>query len=148
MTEAVNIDVKLLHDDVVVPEYSHPGEDAGLDLVSVMRTLIHPGERKLVPTGVAFDIPDGWVGLIHPRSGLAIRDGLTILNTPGTIDSGYQGEIKVILANLGEQEVAISKGDRIAQIVFQRFGYANLNPVREFGAASERGAGGFGSTGR
>lgn len=148
MIDEFKLDVKKLHEDAELPEYAHPGQDAGLDLVSVGRRLLHPGDRTLVPTGIAFDIPEGWVGLVHPRSGLAINKGLTVLNTPGTIDAGYQGEIKVIVANLGREKAIIDKGERIAQIVFQRVGYARLNPVEEFSSLTERGAGGFGSTGK
>lgn len=148
MTEKLIVDIKFLTKDAVLPEYAHPGKDAGLDLVSSESTSIAPGERKMVSTGIALDIPEGWVGLIHPRSGLAIKKGLTVLNTPGTIDSGYQGEIKVILINLGGDHVIVHKGERIAQMVFQQFGYAMLNPVGSFVSQSDRGAGGFGSTGK
>jgi dUTP pyrophosphatase len=106
-----------------------------------------PGERRLVPTGVALELPAGWEAEVRPRSGLAIRHGLTLVNTPGTIDADYRGEIRVILINLGQEPVRIMRGDRIAQLVPQRLAPATLVEVDEL-SETGRGAGGFGHTGR
>ena len=128
------------------PSYAHPG-DAGADLMTTVDVTLAPGERTLVPTGVALALPDGYVGLVHPRSGLAARHGLSIVNTPGTIDSGYRGEIKVLLINHDPTEsVSLARGDRIAQLVIQRFERARFVEV-EVLPDSPRGAGGYGSTG-
>lgn len=128
-----------------VPVYAHPG-DAGADLVSSEDVRIPAGGRSLVGTGVSLALPDGYVALVHPRSGLALKHGITVLNTPGTIDAGYRGEIKVILINTGTEDFEVSVGDRIAQIVFQRFERANFVEVERL-PGSERNHGGFGSTG-
>lgn len=128
-----------------LPAYARPG-DAGADLQSTDRAVLAPGERALVGTGVRIALPDGFVGLVHPRSGLAVKHGITVLNTPGTIDAGYRGEIKVILINLSDQEYAIEPGDRIAQLVVQRVERARFIQVERL-PESERGEGGFGSTG-
>lgn len=133
------------HPDAVVPTYARP-DDAGMDLTSVAQLQIAPGDRAAVPTGVAVAIPSGWVGLVHPRSGLARRQGLTVANAPGTIDAGYRGEIQVLLINLGPEEVTIKVGDRIAQLVVQQVERAILVEVDELDATA-RGEGGFGSTG-
>lgn len=129
-----------------LPAYARPG-DAGADLQSTDRAVLAPGERALVGTGVRIALPDGFVGLVHPRSGLAVKHGITVLNTPGTIDAGYRGEIKVILINLSDQEYAIEPGDRIAQLVLLPVVRATLEVVDTF-IDSARGAGGFGHTGR
>lgn len=134
-----------LHADAVVPSYAHEG-DAGMDLVSVEFVAIPPGGRHAVATGWAMAIPDGWVGLVHPRSGLALRRGLTVANAPGTIDAGYRGEVKVLLVNLGDEHVKIEAGDRVAQLVLQRVGHADVEEVETL-PGTARGAGGFGSTG-
>jgi dUTP pyrophosphatase len=132
--------------DLPVPAYAHPG-DAGADLLAAREVELGPGERALVPTGVAIALPDGYVGLVHPRSGLAARLGVTVLNAPGTVDSGYRGEILVNLINHDRVNVAkISRGDRIAQLVVQRVERARFIPVDEL-TESSRGAGGHGSTG-
>lgn len=128
-----------------MPEYAHDG-DAGLDLASADACELAPGERAAVGTGLAVAVPQGWVGLVHPRSGLALRQGLTVVNAPGTVDSGYRGELKVLLVNLGDEAVRIERGDRIAQLVLQRVGRAEIVEVDELDGTS-RGAGGFGSTG-
>jgi dUTP pyrophosphatase len=135
-----------LDPDLPLPAYAHPG-DAGADLRTAVDVTLEPGERALVPTGVALALPDGYVGLVHPRSGLAARHGLTIVNAPGTIDAGYRGEISVLLLNLDPREpVTLRRGDRIAQLVVQRFERAEF-VVTERLDDSVRGAGGYGSTG-
>ena len=142
----VTVPLRRLDPDLPVPSYAHPG-DAGADLLAARDVEIGPGERALVPTGVAIALPDGYVGLVHPRSGLAARLGVTVLNAPGTVDSGYRGEILVNLINHDRANVAkISRGDRIAQLVFQRVERARFAVVDEL-ADSRRGAGGHGSTG-
>lgn len=138
-------EVEVLASAVTLPSYAHPG-DAGADLHAAEAVSLAPGERKLVATGVRIALPDGYVGLVHPRSGLAVKHGVTVLNTPGTIDAGYRGEIKVILINLGEEPFSIEPGDRIAQLVVQRFERARFVSVETL-PESARGAGGFGSTG-
>jgi dUTP pyrophosphatase len=129
-----------------LPSYAHPG-DAGADLMSTVDLTLAPGERALVPTGIALALPEGYVALVHPRSGLAARHGLSIVNTPGTIDAGYRGEIKVLLVNHDRtQPVELRRGDRIAQLVVQRFERAVFTEVAAL-PDSVRGAGGYGSTG-
>ena len=128
------------------PSYAHPG-DAGADLRAREDVVLMPGERKLVPTGVAIALPYGFVALIHPRSGLATKHGLTIVNAPGTVDAGYRGEISVTLLNTdSSQPIELRRGDRIAQMVIQRVEHAQFIPVSELNG-SVRGTGGFGSTG-
>ncbi len=134
-----------------MPARAHDG-DAGVDLYSAVDVLLPPGERALVATGVAVAIPHGMVGLIHPRSGLASRVGLSIVNSPGTVDAGYRGEIKVALINLDpSQPIAIKRGDRIAQLLVQRVELPELVEVASFEEAglahTTRGAGGHGSSG-
>jgi len=142
----VEIAVLRLDPDLPLPSYAHPG-DAGADLVTAQDVVLAPGERTLVSTGVALALPEGHVALVHPRSGLAARHGLSIVNTPGTIDSGYRGEIKVLLINHDpEQPIKLRRGDRIAQLVVQRFEHARFVAVDEL-PESARGAGGYGSTG-
>lgn len=145
MTGRLALPVTRLHPDAVVPAYAHDG-DAGLDLVSVEEVTLAPGERYAVATGWAMAIPDGWVGLVHPRSGLALRQGLTVANAPGTIDAGYRGEVKVILVNLGTDPVEVHAGDRVAQLVLQEVGRAEVVVVDDL-EQTARGAAGFGSTG-
>ncbi len=129
-----------------LPSYAHPG-DAGADLVTAVDLTLAPGERALVPTGLSIALPEGYVALVHPRSGLAHRHGLSIVNTPGTIDAGYRGEIKVLLVNHDpSQPVELRRGDRIAQLVVQRFERAVFTEVDAL-PESVRGAGGYGSTG-
>ncbi len=142
------VEVPLLRLDpgVPLPSYAHEG-DAGADLATAEDVLIEPGERALVGTGVALALPPGWVGLVHPRSGLAARHGLTIVNAPGTVDAGYRGEIKVCLLNTdARQSVALRRGDLIAQLVVQRVARATFVDVAEL-PSSVRGADGHGSTG-
>ena len=142
----LKIAVLRLDTDLPVPAYAHPG-DAGADLVTAVDITLAPGERALVPTGVALALPEGYVALVHPRSGLAARHGLSIVNTPGTIDAGYRGEIKVLLINHDPHEsVELHRGDRVAQLVVQRFERAAFVAVDEL-PESVRGTGGYGSTG-
>jgi dUTP pyrophosphatase len=136
----------MLDPELEAPSYAHPG-DAGADLRAREDVVLLPGERKLVPTGVAIALPEGFVALIHPRSGLATKHGLTIVNAPGTVDAGYRGEISVTLLNTdSSQPIELRRGDRIAQMVIQRVEYAQFIPVSEL-SGSVRGTGGFGSTG-
>lgn len=136
----------LLHRDAVLPRYAKPG-DAGADLTSVAEVTLEPGERALVPTGVSLALPHGWVGLVHPRSGLAARHGISVVNAPGTVDAGYRGEILVNLINLDPREdFTVRVGDRIAQLVLQEVGEGEFHPVDSL-PASERGETGHGSSG-
>lgn len=135
-----------LDPDLPLPRYAHDG-DAGMDVFAAHDLELLPGERALVGTGIALGIPEGLVALVHPRSGLALRHGLSIVNTPGTIDAGYRGEIKVLLINTDRAEpVRIQRGDRVAQLVFQRFVTAQVQEVQSL-PDSARGQGGYGSTG-
>jgi dUTP pyrophosphatase len=134
---------------VPLPAYARPG-DAGVDLVTTGDVVLGPGERAVVGTGIAVALPEGYAGFVHPRSGLAARVGLSVVNTPGTIDSGYRGEIRVCLVNHDPREpINLSRGDRIAQLVVQRVEHAVFREVDDVSAlpASVRGAGGYGSTG-
>ena len=142
----VEVAIVRLDADLPLPSYAHAG-DAGADLHTTVDVELAPGERALVPTGVAIALPDGFVALVHPRSGLAARHGLSIVNTPGTVDAGYRGEIKVLLINHDPREpVVLRRGDRIAQLVVQRFERARFVEVGVL-PESVRGAGGYGSTG-
>ncbi|MEV4760195.1 dUTP diphosphatase [Micromonospora sp. NPDC049559] len=146
MTQAVPVPLRRLDPDLPLPTYAHQG-DAGADLVAAEEVEIPPGERALVRTGVAIALPEGFVGLVHPRSGLAARLGVTVLNAPGTVDAGYRGEILVNLINHDRTTAAkIARGDRIAQLVVQRVERARFEIVDEL-PGSARGAGGHGSTG-
>ena len=134
-----------------MPVRAHDG-DAGVDLCSSIDLVLEPGRRALVPTGIAVAIPHGMVGLVHPRSGLATRVGLSIVNSPGTVDAGYRGEIKVTLINLDPDEpITVRRGDRIAQLLVQRVELPELVEVTSFDEAwladTTRGAGGHGSSG-
>lgn len=142
----MQIEYVLLHDLAQAPSYAHSG-DAGADLVCVEDVKLNPGERRLVPTGIAIALPDGFVGLVHPRSGLANKHGIGIVNTPGTIDAGYRGELKICLINLDPSEaVELPAGSRIAQLVIQEVIRANFKQVESLDE-TERNASGFGSTG-
>jgi len=142
----VEILIKRLDETVPLPSYAHPG-DAGADLTTTVDVELKPGERALVPTGISIALPDGHVALVHPRSGLAARFGVSIVNAPGTVDAGYRGEIKVMLINLDPSEpVVLQRGDRIAQLVIQRFEHASFVEVDTL-PESVRGEGGYGSTG-
>ncbi|MGH2793717.1 MAG: dUTP diphosphatase [Actinomycetota bacterium] len=144
MTEIL---VRRLDDGLPMPERAHPG-DAGLDLRSAIDIVLSPGERAMVPTGIAVAIPEGFAGLVQPRSGLAARHGLALVNAPGLIDAGYRGEIKVIAINLDPSEkFEVRRGDKIAQLVIYPVPETTLREVEEL-PDSARGEGGFGSTGR
>ena len=129
-----------------VPAYAKPG-DAGADLKSTVALNLAAGQRALVTTGVSIALPNGFVGLVHPRSGLALKHGITVLNSPGTIDSGYRGEIMVTLINTSTEDFQIPVGDRIAQLLIQNIERANFIEVLEL-PGSERGVDGYGSSGR
>jgi dUTP pyrophosphatase len=136
----------MLDDDLPEPSYAHPG-DAGADLVSRVDVVLPPHGRATVPTGVAIALPDGYAAFVHPRSGLASRHGLTVVNAPGTVDAGYRGEIQVTLLNTDPQEpIRLSRGDRIAQLVVQRVERARFVRAERL-PGSHRGSGGFGSSG-
>ncbi|MFC7402206.1 dUTP diphosphatase [Citricoccus sp. GCM10030269] len=136
----------MLDDGIEPPSYALSG-DAGADLRTTQDVVLEPGERALVPTGVAMALPEGFVGLVHPRSGLAVRHGLSLVNAPGTIDAGYRGEIKVPLLNTDRTTpIHLKRGDRVAQLVIQRVAQAEFLPVDEL-PTSGRGDAGFGSTG-
>ncbi|GAA4155623.1 hypothetical protein GCM10022286_04820 [Gryllotalpicola daejeonensis] len=142
MTETVDVPIVA----PAAPVYAHPG-DAGADLTAAEAVRIEPGQRVIVPTGVSVALPEGYVGFVVPRSGLAARHGITIVNTPGTLDAGYRGEIKVILLNTDATEpYDVAVGDRIAQLVVVPVVRARFVPVEAL-PESARGAGGFGSTG-
>ncbi|MCX8643850.1 dUTP diphosphatase [Bifidobacterium sp. B4081] len=144
--ETVEVLFKSL-DGAKVPEYAMPG-DAGADLRARVAVDLAPFQRALVPTGVALALPNGYVGLVHPRSGLAVKMGVTVLNAPGTIDAGYRGEIKVPLINLDPREsVHFEPGERIAQLIIQRYVQARFVPAERL-PGSARSDAGFGSTGR
>lgn len=143
---SVEILIRRLDASVPLPSYAHPG-DAGADLTTTVDVHLAPGERAVVPTGISIALPDGYVALVHPRSGLAARCGVSIVNAPGTVDAGYRGEIKVVLVNLDPAEpVTLHRGDRIAQLVVQRFERARFVEVERL-PGSDRGEGGYGSTG-
>ncbi|MBO0596035.1 dUTP diphosphatase [Nesterenkonia sp. E16_7] len=143
----ISVPLKQLDPGLDPPRYAHPG-DAGADLLTAEDFTLEPGERRLVPTGIALALPQGWVGLVHPRSGLAVRHGITVVNAPGTVDAGYRGEIKVCLLNTDRSEtVHFARGDRIAQLLLQKVEQAEFTLVDDL-ETSDRGAGGFGSTGR
>ncbi|AXR73663.1 dUTP diphosphatase [Auritidibacter sp. NML130574] len=142
----IDVALQLLAPDVPVPHYAQPG-DAGADLVTVEDVRLGPGERYLTSTGIAIALPEGFVGLVHPRSGLAAKKGLSIVNAPGTIDAGYRGEVKVALINTDPHtEIVLNRGDRIAQLVIQPVYQACFQVVEEL-PESVRGQQGFGSTG-
>jgi len=146
--DLLTVRISVTHEELV-PAYSNIG-DAGADLRSTVNVTIEPGERALIPTGLTLLLPPGLAGFIHPRSGLALKHGITVLNTPGTIDSGYRGEIGVILYNTGKEPFEVKKLDRVAQLVIQPYVHASFvhvsNPPAEL-AQTYRGANGFGSTG-
>jgi dUTP pyrophosphatase len=142
----VQISIRRVDAGLPLPSYAHPG-DAGADLHSAVDLTLQPGERALVATGIAMALPEGYVALVHPRSGLAARHGISIVNAPGTIDSGYRGEVKVCLVNTDPREpFTVRRGDRIAQLVIQRFETASFVEADDL-PDSARGAGGYGSTG-
>lgn len=144
---ATKVLVTRLDPDLPLPVYAKGG-DAGADLVARIDVELKPGERKLVPTGISIALPDGYVALVHPRSGLAIKHGVTMVNSPGTVDAGYRGELQIILINHDRSEtVFFKRGDRIAQLVIQQVERAEFVEVKSL-PGSGRGAAGFGSTGR
>jgi dUTP pyrophosphatase len=139
--------IKRLDETLPLPTYAKGG-DAGADLVTRIDVSLAPGERKLVPTGIAIALPDGYAAFVHPRSGLAIKHGVSMVNAPGTVDAGYRGELQVILINHDRHAtVMFSRGDRIAQLVIQKVEHADFIEVSEL-PGSGRGTDGFGSTGR
>jgi len=141
----IDVPVRRLRPDAHLPEQAYEG-DAGMDLSACEAVTIEPGERAVVPTGIAVEIPDGYAGFVQPRSGLAVRHGIGIVNSPGLIDSGYRGEIQVVLLNTDrEQRFTVEPGMRIAQLVIQPVAVARLVVVDEL-ASSERGSRGFGSS--
>lgn len=144
--EQLELRVVRLDPALPLPSYAHDG-DAGLDLTAAADVKLEVGGRAAVPTGLRVAIPAGWVGLVHPRSGLARRHGVTVANAPGTIDSGYRGELQVLLVNLGDEAVTVQRGDRVAQLLLQRVGRATVVVVDDLDD-SVRGSGGFGSSGR
>src|SRR3954463_9299213 len=142
----VQISIKRLDPELPLPSYAHVG-DAGADLHAAVEVTLQPGERALVPTGIAMALPEGYVGLVHPRSGLAARHGISIVNAPGTIDAGYRGEVSVCLVNTDRSEpFTVHRGDRIAQLMVQRVETAAFVESAEL-ESSARGEGGYGSTG-
>jgi dUTP pyrophosphatase len=142
----VQVLITRLDPSIPLPVYAKGG-DAGADIVSRIEVTLLPGERALVPTGISIALPDGYVALVHPRSGLAIKHGVTMVNTPGTVDAGYRGELQCIMINHDPKEsITFRKGDRIAQLVIQKVERAEFVEVEEL-PGSGRGSGGFGSTG-
>lgn len=146
MIKPIDVQLQLLDTELEPPRYAKDG-DAGVDLRSTQSVVLAPGERALLPTGIAIALPVGFVGLVHPRSGLAAKHGITVVNAPGTIDSGYRGEILVCLLNTDSAEpFTITRGDRIAQLVIQRYEHAEFHLVESL-EESSRGSSGFGSSG-
>ncbi len=142
----MNLLVHRLDPDLPLPQFAHPG-DAGLDLCTAVDAVLEPGERVLLPTGIAIALPHGHAAFVHPRSGLAVNHGVGVVNGPGTIDAGYRGEIKVCLINLdAENAVTFHRGDRIAQLIVQRLPEVSVVEVEAL-PGSARDTGGFGSTG-
>lgn len=142
---ALKILVKQLDPDLPLPRHA-TGGDAGVDLYARETGTIWPGERKLVPTGIAVAVPSGYVGLIAPRSGLAIKYGISLVNSPGVLDSGYRGEIQAVMVNGGDEAFDYKRGDRIAQLVVVPYAHQQFEVVEDL-PDSDRGEGGFGSTG-
>ena len=143
----VQVLITRLDESIPLPAYGRPG-DAGADICTRIDLTIEPGERALVPTGLSIALPQGFAAFVHPRSGLAIKHGVSMVNTPGTVDAAYRGELQVILINHDLREsISFVKGDRIAQLVIQRVENATFIEVDSL-PGTERGAGGFGSTGR
>jgi dUTP pyrophosphatase len=143
----LEVTIQKLNPDAKLPAYAHEG-DAGVDLYSAIDRVLQPGERALVPTGLKMAIPHGYEGQVRPKCGLALKHGITVLNTPGTVDAPYRGEVGVILINLdAKTPYEIKKGEKVAQMVFNKVEYAAFTEAVEL-AATTRGAGGFGSTGQ
>lgn len=145
--DPVDVLVSRIDPGLPMPRYAHPG-DAGVDLHTSVDAVVAPGERAVLPTGLAIALPDGYAAFVHPRSGLAATYGVALVNSPGTVDAGYRGEVKVIVVNLDRNApVEFHRGDRVAQLVVQRVEHARFHEVAEL-PGTARGAGGFGSTGR
>ena len=143
---SVKVLITRLDESIPLPSYAKPG-DAGADLTSRIDITLQPGERALVPTGISIALPNGYVALVHPRSGLAIKHGVTMVNSPGTVDAGFRGELQIILINHDPKDsISFKRGDRIAQLVIQQVERAEFIEVSEL-PGSERSTGGFGSTG-
>lgn len=143
----MKLSILRLDDGLPLPAYAHEG-DAGLDLYAAEDVSLAPGDRAAIATGIAVAIPDGYAGFVHARSGRALQQGLALVNAPGLIDSGYRGEIKVIVVNLARKHtVRIRRAEKIAQLVIQQVAVVELDEVEEL-SSSERGVGGFGSSGR
>ena len=145
MIDRMNMLVSKLDERAILPTYAHI-DDAGMDLYALNKGGLAAGNTAVVGTGIAVAIPEGYVGLIHPRSGLAAKHGITVLNAPGTIDAGYRGEIKVILLNGTDKDFVVRRGDRIAQLVVQEFVHGDIVEVSSLDD-TERSTNGFGSTG-
>lgn len=147
MSKTITLKLKKLDEELPTPAYANPG-DAGLDLYAAKDVVLQPGQRVMIPTGIAIAIPQGYAGFVQPRSGLAAKQGFSIVNTPGLIDSGYRGEIGVIGLNTDTQsEITIKRGDRVAQLVIQEVPVVELLEVSELDE-TERSSSGFGSTGK
>lgn len=143
----MKVKIKRLHADAQIPQYAHgPLEDAGMDLHAVEDATLEPQVAKLVATGLSIEVPPGYEAQLRPRSGLALKHAITLPNSPATIDPGYRGEVKVILLNLGKQPYQVTKGDRIAQMVIAKYEAVEFDETDL--SDSNRGAGGFGSSGR
>ena len=144
---SVQVLITRLDPSVPLPKYGKPG-DAGADIATRIDFTLQPGERALIPTGLSIALPNGYAAFVHPRSGLAIKHGVSMVNTPGTVDAAYRGELQIILINHDLREaISFSKGDRIAQLVIQKVEHADFVEVTQL-PGSDRGSGGFGSTGR
>ncbi len=141
----IKVKIKIINNHAKIPRYNY-ANDSGCDLFAIKSFSIKPNEIKLIPTGIMLQIPSGYEAQIRPRSGLAINNGITLLNSPGTIDSGYRGEIKIIMINLGKKVAKIKKGEKIAQLVFNKIEKAKFQLCNDL-KKSERGSKGFGSTG-
>ena len=141
----MKLKVKKLHPDAIIPSYAHPG-DAGLDLFSVEETAIDAGESKLIKTGISLELPAGTEGQVRPRSGLALKHQITLLNSPGTIDEGYRGEVGIIVINHGKEAFAVTKGMKLAQLLVKPVLRVEVEEIEEL-SDTARGTGGFGSTG-
>jgi dUTP pyrophosphatase len=142
--QTIEIKFQKLHPDAQIPSYAHIG-DAGADVYAVAEVIVEPQKRAAIPTGLAVDIPLGYEIQVRPKSGLALKHGITVLNSPGTVDAGYRGEIQVIVINLGDETYTFTKGQKIAQLVLKPVIQANY--VEGDLGTSDRGVGGFGSTG-
>jgi len=143
----MTVKIKKTHPDAVIPQFAHGKGDSGADLCSVQDATLLPGERKLVDTGLSLEMSPGMEAQVRPRSGNALKKGLTVLNSPGTVDASYRGSVGVILINLSDSLITIAKKDKIAQIVFAKVEHPELVEVVEL-SDSDRGTGGFGSTGQ